>query len=256
MTEAETKPLTAGSDANGAASTRAVSTLEAGRVDEKVGALIMQARRAQRLERNGEAKKLLQQILALSSTDIGALELLGDIFMEEAEQEKALKVFEHGLKHHPGHSAFEEKIALCIIDLEEMKRHRERSETLLELGDKESWLSLSPQRAMGLSFLLPGAGHVYAEENERAAWIFGSYFFTALGWGLPLSFGMNGATQQGIKGLDKISYALGNMGVLALWFWLMLAAGIGVYVFAFFDALAAVERTNDRRKHGFDEFGF
>jgi hypothetical protein len=232
--------------------------LDAQRVSEKAGALVMQARRAERQSRFGEAKKLLQQAFALAPTDLGALELLGDIFLHEAEQEKAKKVFEHGLKFHPHHRAFEEKIALCILDLEAMRRHRERSQTLLEAGDPDSWMNLSPNRALGLSLLLPGAGHVYAEENERAAWIFGAYLFALLAWALPLYIGMKGAAAQGVKGLDRgISAALGNMSTIGLcWFWLMVASSVAIYVFALVDAMAATERANERRKHGLDEITF
>lgn len=239
-------------------STRPANDLESQRIADKAGALVMQARRAARSGKKAEAKKLLQQALAISPTDIGALELLGDIFMEDAEQEKAQRVFEHGLKHHPGHRAFEEKIALCIVDIEEMKRHRERSQALIEIGDTESWMNLSGNRAAGLSILLPGAGHVYAEENERAAWIFGSYIFALLGWTVPLYYGVKSAAAQNIKGLDNgISHALSNMSAaMLMWFWLMVAIGVGVFVFASIDSFAAVERANDRRKHGFEEFGF
>jgi tetratricopeptide (TPR) repeat protein len=235
-----------------------VADLGAQRIAEQAGALVMQARRAERHDRLGEAKKLLQQALAIAPTDISALELLGDIFLHEAEQEKAKKVFEHGLKFHPRHRAFEEKIALCIIDLEEMRRQHERGERLIELGDRDSWMNLSPKRALGLSILLPGAGHVYAEEIERAAWVFGAYLFTVLGWLLPLYFGIKSAAAQGVKGLDRgISSALGDMSVLGLcWSWLMVAASVAIYVFALVDATAATERANERRKHGLDEIGF
>jgi tetratricopeptide (TPR) repeat protein len=230
--------------------------LDAQRIAEKAGALVMQARSAQRKQKGREAMALLQQALSLAPTDVHALELLGDLFLEDAEQEKALKAFEYGLKHHPGHRAFEEKIALCILDIEEMKRQRERSQNLLELGASESWMDLAPNRAFGLSALLPGAGHVYAEENERAAWVFGSYVFTTLGWALPLYFGLKGAATNGVNGLNNgISAALGSMNSFVLvWFWLMFAAAIGVYVFGIFDAMAAAERANERRKHSFEYF--
>jgi tetratricopeptide (TPR) repeat protein len=268
MSEVETKKLeTPTSSENGAVNASAVNggarstpstNFDSLHETDKVGALMMQARRADRKENHGEAKKLLQQALAISPTDAGALELLGDIFMQEAEQEKAKRVFEHGLKFHPQHRSFEEKIALCILDLQEMKRHEERTKNLLELGDTESWMNLSANRALGLSVLLPGAGHVYAEEIERAAWVFGAYALALLGWMLPLYFGIKSAKAQGVKGLDNgISYALGHMsGLTQLWFWLMVVAGIGIFVFALIDAMAAAERANDRRKHGLDEFGF
>lgn len=253
---ASTSPITNTPPKTGATKSTPEFDFGAQRLAEKSGSLVMQARRAQRQQNRREAMKLLQQALSIAPTDIHALELLGDLFLEDAEQEKALKAFEYGLKHHPGHRAFEEKIALCILDIEEEKRLRARNESLLELGVTESWMNLSPNRAFGLSALLPGAGHVYAEENERAAWVLGSYVFTTVGWSLPLYLGMKAAAASGVKGLSGgISAALAGMNTLVvLWFWLMFAAGIGVYVFAIFDAMAAVERSNERRKHGFEEF--
>lgn len=265
MSETETKNLEAAPlkeeqpSANGRSTlaAKARDSLEAQRIAEKTGALVMQARREQRAGKKSAAMKTLQAALALNSTDGGALELLGDLFLEDAEQEKALKVFEHGLKHHPNHRAFEEKAALCILDLKEMERHQEKTKQVLEYGlSSEGWADLAPNRAFGLSFLMPGAGHFYAEENERAAWILGSYVFCSLGWILPLYFGIGNAGSGGAKGLDRVSYAVSNMGLLGLWFWIMVVACIAIYGYALFDSLAAVERTNDKRKHGFGDFDF
>lgn len=260
MSEIETpnRDQTATATRSGSTPSARLDDLGAQQISDKAGALVMQARRAERKGQLAEAKKLLQQALALAPTDIAALELLGDIFLAEAEQEKAQRVFEHGLKFHPQHRAFEEKIALCILDLETMRRQRERSQTLLEVGDRDGWMNLSPKRAMLLSLLLPGAGHVYAEENERAAWVFGLYALASLGWALPLNFGLGGAKADGVKGLARgLSVAFGNMSTLGLcWFWLMMTACFAIYVFAIIDAMAAVERANERRKHGLDDMVF
>jgi hypothetical protein len=231
---------------------RPENELDFQRTEEKVGSLVIQARRALRQGRRAEAKKQLQEALTLMPTDVHALDVLGDVFMEEAEQEKAMKTFEYGLKHHPHHRPFEEKIALCIIDLKEMEIAQERKK-VFELGDPESWMNLSPTKAFGLSLLLPGAGHVYANENETGAWVFGAYLFSLLAWMVPLFMGISAAGGAGVKGLDRISFALGNLGGLAFIFWPMLAVSAAAHMYAIFDSMAAAERANERRKHGFDE---
>src|SRR5688500_15228731 len=146
--------------------------LEAERIYQKVGALLMSARRAQHKGQKEESRKLLQQAFLISPNDSGALELLGDVFMEEGEQEKALKIFERGLQHHPKHRPFEEKIALCHIDLDEMRRDRDRRAQILEQGGVEKWQLLSTPRAFTLSALVPGAGHAYIGQSTRAVTLF------------------------------------------------------------------------------------
>ena len=112
--------------------------------------MLMAARREVRRGNRDKARQLLQQIFAVEPTDLGALELLGDIFMEEGEQEKALKVFERGQKYHPRHKAFEEKIALCHLDLAEMERDRLLREQVLEQGDTDKLLDRKPGLACSL----------------------------------------------------------------------------------------------------------
>lgn len=225
---------------------------------DKAGALVMAARSAYRKGNLADARPLLQQALALAPTDCGALELLGDIFLAEAQQEKALRVFEHGQKLHPRHFPFEEKIALCHLDMEEMKRERQRRETLLEGGDPESWMNLAPNRAFGLSVLLPGAGHLYIEDNEKAALIFGAFVLLFLGWSLPLYFGAKAAATLGVHGFfNGMSAALANMSTpLSLWFYLCVAAQIALYVYAAFDAMSGAERANERRQQGWETLDF
>ena len=217
---------------------------------EKAGAMVMAVRMAQRRGNKDEARTLLQKALTLHPTDCAALELLGDIFLEEGEQEKALKVFERGRAYHPHHVAFEEKIALCILDLEEMKRDKEMQQQLLEGEKADPWLDLKPNRALGLSLLLPGAGHVYNGDIARGAAFLGAMVVTFCGWFLLLYFGLKNAKTAGARNLmDGIDVAIGNMGSLAKFaFWLMLLAWIAIYIVAAFDALLGAQRANEARK--------
>lgn len=230
--------------------------LEAERIHQKAGALVMSARRAQHQGRKEEARKLLQQAFLIAPNDSGGLELLGDLFMEDGEQEKALKIFERGLEYHPRHRAFEEKIAVCHIDLDEMRRDRDRREQILESGGIESWQLLSAPRAFGLSALLPGAGQAYIGQTERAMYCFGITVFTFLGWALPLYFALKRAGSQGVKGLGNgFRAALASMsGPGLLLFWMMVAGWVAIYIYAALDAMTQAEKINELRRQGWEVF--
>ena len=230
--------------------------LEAERIREKAGALVMAARRAQRKGQKDEARKLLQQAFLIDANDCGGLELLGDLFMEDADQEKALKIFERGLQHHPKHRAFEEKIALCHVDLDEMRRDKDRRAMILEQGGIEKWQLLSTSRAFTLSALLPGAGQAYIGQSERGIYCFGAAVLSFLCWALPLYFGLKGARAEGTRSLgDGFSTALGNMSSIGLlWFWGMVATWVAVYIYASLDAMTQAEKINELRKQGWEVF--
>ena len=70
-----------------------------------------------------------------------------------------------------------------------MKRDREMQQQLLE-GEPttDPWLDLKPNRALGLSLLLPGAGHVYNGDIARGVAFLGAMVVTFCGWFLPLYF--------------------------------------------------------------------
>ncbi|MDQ3814548.1 MAG: hypothetical protein M3347_11430 [Armatimonadota bacterium] len=218
---------------------------------EKVGALMMSARLALRRGRKDEARKLLQQVFVLNPTDVGAFELLGDIFLEEAEQGKAIEVLQRGLKHHPGHRSLEEKLALAHVDLAEMEHDRIEREQLLEHGDRDKWLDLQPNKAFGLSLLLPGAGQVYVDNNERAA----AFFIAAIGffcaWFIPFTTALKAARLAGKTNLiDGISYVFAKIGPPAtLMLCLLFAAWIATYFVAAFDAMRSAEYANAERRH-------
>jgi tetratricopeptide (TPR) repeat protein len=226
--------------------------LDAQMQSEKAGALVMAARSAHRKGEKDKARELLRQAFLIDANDCGGLELLGDLFMEDAEQEKALKIFERGLQHHPGHRAFEEKIGLCHVDLAEMRRDRDRRAQILEQGGIEKWMLLSAPRAFALSALLPGAGQAYIGQTRRGLSLLGIAVFTFLAWAIPLYFGLSSASAQG-KGWGRFTAALHNMSAPGLlWFWLMVAAWVAVYTYAALDAMTQAEKINELRKQGWD----
>src|SRR5690606_8529913 len=152
-------------------------------------------------------------------------ELTGEMFMAEGEQEKALRVFARGRELHPAHAAFAEKIALCHLDLDEMRREAEHRQALeqglLSPDESPAWLNKAPSKAFGLSLLLPGAGQIYNDETERGVLLLGAWLLTSLLWYLPIAVGYRslpaGAQATPFK-------ALGALGAFWQgWFWVMTA---------------------------------
>jgi tetratricopeptide (TPR) repeat protein len=211
---------------------------------EKVGALVMAARRALRRGDKGTAKTELQKALKMDVNDCGALELLGEFYMAEGEQEKAIEVLEKGHKLYPKHAAFEKNIALCILDLEEMKRGKTQVATL-GAPDPDAWMDRKPLYAVVFS-VLPGGGQVYNGDNISAAIIFGIWLVTSMLWYFPLT---NAMSQLPHNAPHTWSMALAQMsGFMRTVFWLAFAINIGAGVYAVLDAIAGANRANKRRR--------
>jgi tetratricopeptide (TPR) repeat protein len=208
-----------------AARAKPANDIETMRRQEQAGTLVMQARSALRRGKRDEAKELLKQAFALHPTDTGAFETLADIFFEEGEQPKAIQVLERGLKYHPGHKAFEERLALAHLDLAEMERDRILREQFATQGKVDLGEVKKPGHAALLSFFLPGAGQFYNEEMERAA----AFFVAAIGsfcaWFIP----MRGAYNKP-------------------WFWLLVFVWVSVHAFASWDAAQGTRRALSERK--------
>jgi len=211
---------------------------------EKVGALVMAARRALRRGDKVTAKSELQKALKMDVNDCGALELLGEFYMAEGEQEKAIEVLEKGHKLYPKHAAFEKNIALCILDLEEMKRGKTQAATIGG-ADPDAWMDRKPLYAAIFS-VLPGAGQVYNGDNISAAIIFGIWLVTSMLWYFPLT---NAMSQLPHSAPHTWSTALAQMsGFMRAVFWLAFAINIGAGVYAFIDAIVGANKANVRRR--------
>lgn len=219
---------------------------------EKVGGLVMAARNALRKGQKEEARTKLQQAFALAPNDCGAIEVLGDMYLEAAEQEKAIKVFERGLQHHPHHRAFEEKLALAHLDLEEMRWDKERQKLVLELGDVDKWMDRKSSVALTLSLLIPGAGQLYNEENERAAAFFAVWFVTFCAWCIPLTTAVKRVTSTHVRHLSDISRGLNDLGGFARFMLLaIVVVWLMSYAWAVYDAMTGAERANQERRRTF-----
>jgi tetratricopeptide (TPR) repeat protein len=222
---------------------------------EKAGGLVMVARAALRKGQREEARRNLQNAFQLNPTDVGALEILGDLFLEEGEQQKAIAVFEKGLKLHPHHAAFEEKMALARLDLAEMERDRILRQQLIEQGDTESWQDRNPNLAAFLSLMLPGTGQFYNEEYEKGVAFLSISVLTFAAWFWPLSAAVKRVTEAGnispgaYGGL--ISQAFADMGGVTKFLILsMIGVWLTTYVFSAWDAArSAVRAAEDRKRN-------
>lgn len=219
---------------------------------EEVQSLVGAARVALRKGRKDAAREKLRAALALDANDAGAIETLGDLCLEDGEHERAIIAFEKGRKLYPEIGAFEEKIGLAKLDLQEMRDDAILRQRVLVEGDTETWQDVSPTKVVAYSLLLPGAGHFAVEENERGAIFLGSAIFTFIAGSLPLYFAMNGAGQiakQSGSVISAYSSAIAAMNpAVKLWFWLMLTIWQLVYIVSAWDAARCAKRARINRK--------
>ena len=226
------------------------SDLEALARDEKAGALVMAARLSVRKGQPDKAREELKQAFAISPGDAAAIEILGDIYMAEGEQEKAVVLFQRALERFPNHAAFEEKLAICHLDLAEMESDKIARALVLEEGDKDKSLELKPAKAASLSLFLPGAGQFYNDEPEKGT-IFAAVGLVALlGWSWLLASGIRTKQQAAaVPGGGQVGTALGTLG--GFWasiFWLMLLIWLGAVAWSIADAVWSARRFNEARK--------
>lgn len=230
----------------------AASELEAERRSEQAGQLVMTARMTLRRGERAEAKKTLAQALKVDPSDIGALELLGDIFLEDAEQEKAIQVFEHGQKCHPDYAPFEEKMAVARLDLAEVERDKLLKQDILESGGiSDKLLDKKPALALGLSVLVPGAGQFYNDEWEKAGIHFALWLAALSCWSYPLMTHLRRVWNEakGQRFVPGIGDAIDAMSSgTQFFFWLMMFAWLMVYVASAIDATTVAARINDQRR--------
>ena len=225
---------------------------------EEAGKIVMTARMTLRRGERSEAKKLLAQALKIDPSDIGALDMLGDMFLEDAEQEKAIQVFAHGLKFHPEHAPFEEKMALAKLDIAEMEREQLMKEMALKNAIDnglepgfDKLLDRKPSLALGLSAVVPGAGQIYNDQYEKAAVFFILSLCFLLAW-FNLLLNKMRAMQEASVGrriMPRMDQALDAMssGQHTL-FWLLVLAWIAVIIASAADAALCATRLNEARR--------
>ena len=213
---------------------------------EAAGAHVMAARNALRKGDRPRAKELVKQAFLANPGDIAAVEFLGDMFLEEGETEQALRLFERAASEHPTHVAFEEKLAVCRLDLAEMEADRIAKQMLLDGVDEGKIFERSPSRALGLSILLPGAGQFYNDETERGTAYLAAGLVSCIAWFYPLWSSL--ARLPKAQRLDFGGAIRAMSGFEAGFFYLGAVVWSGVYVASIVAANASAKRFNEARR--------
>ncbi|RYG64409.1 tetratricopeptide repeat protein [bacterium] len=216
--------------------------LEALQKAEAAGVSVMAARNALRKGEREKARELIKEAFASNPGDITAIDLLGDMFLEEGETQQALKLYERALKAHPGHAAFEEKVAVCRLDLAEMEADRIAKATVLEFGDMDKAFERSPGKAMTLSMMLPGAGQFYNEENEKAIGYMVAGVLSFIAWSYPLMSALSKTRFDLLGAIHSIS------GVESFFFYVGATLWAGIYAASITGAIASAKRFNEARR--------
>ncbi|BCM90878.1 hypothetical protein IAD21_02741 [Abditibacteriota bacterium] len=219
---------------------------EAQRRAERAGAFVLAARRALQKGEREQAKMQLKEAFTANPGDEKAIEVLGDIYLEEGETEKALELFEKAFTRYPHNTSFEEKAAICRLDLAEMEADKVVAPLLVETGDKGKIFERSPHKAVSLSVFLPGAGQFYNEENEKGAIFVGAALLSTLCWFYPLWTQLS--SQTGKARLD-FGMAISNLsGVNSLLFKVGILVWFVVYVASLYDAGTVASKWNRERR--------
>lgn len=216
------------------------------RRSEAAAGCVMAARNALRKGERERAKSLIKEAFGHWPGDIAALELLGDMLLEEGETEPALRLFERALQAHPNYAPFEEKLAICKLDLAEIEADKSlRFHPIL--GDEKSKIfERSIAKALTLSLILPGAGQFYNDENEKGTAYLVAGIVSSIAWFYPLWSALSRLPTA--QRLDYAS-AVRSMGALeSVLFYLGASAWGGVYAASLVGALASVKRYNQNRR--------
>ncbi|MBW3637342.1 MAG: tetratricopeptide repeat protein [Armatimonadetes bacterium] len=222
------------------------SDLDALRRAEVAGAHVMAARNALRKGERERARELIKAAFAENPGDIAAIEFLGDLFLEEGETEQALGLFERALRAHPDYAPFEEKLAICRLDLAEIEADKLARQMLLTQGDGDKSLERSPAKAVTLSLCLPGAGQFYNDENESGVAFLAAGIVSCLAWFYPLWTAL--ARLPRGQRLDVGAAISSLSGLEAMFFYLGAAIWIGVYIASVVTANASAQRFNAERR--------
>ena len=219
---------------------------EAQRRSERAGAFVLAARRALQKEQREEAKSQLKQAFAANPGDEKAIDVLGDIYLAEGETQKALELFEKAFARYPKNASFEERAAICRLDLAEMEADQTVAPLLLETGDKSKVFERSPQKAISLSVFLPGAGQFYNDENEKGAACLGGYLVSTLCWFYPVASQLKPQAVRSSNDLGQIISRLS--GADALMFKVGMLISSVIYIYALYDAGTVASKYNRARR--------
>ena len=217
---------------------------------------LMAARMKQRRGERAGAYEEVKLAFAAHPGDRAAIEMLGDLYLEDGETERALTLFERGLKAYPGHAPFEERLAMCRLDMAEMEADRIAKDTLTPLalaeGASDKIFERTPQKAVSLSLFLPGAGQFYNDEVEKGSAFLAAGLISFIAWFYPFWSAL--AALPKAQRLDFGAAIASLRGGSSTLFWGALLIWIGVYAFSMVDAgrTAAEFNANRRRALGLE----
>ena len=203
--------------------------------------------------RKGEREAAYNEIkaaFAAHPSDRDAIALLGDLYLEDGETEKALTLFERALRAHPGYAPFEEKLAICKLDLAEMEADRLAREghdplSLLDTSTSKIYERV-PYKAVSLSMVLPGAGQFYNDEVEKGAVFLAAGLVSCVAWFYPMWTAASGLPKS--QRLD-MGTAIGALqGASSTLFWGALLVWLAVYVASMVDAGRVAAAFNEERR--------
>lgn len=218
--------------------------LEALRRQEQAGTHVMAARNARRKGEKERALAELKQAFAAHPGDETAIELLGDIYLEDGETEKAFGLYRRALEVHPGHPKFEEMLAICKLDLEEMEADRLAANLNISLEPIGKFEDRDPVKALTLSAFLPGAGQFYNEDNEKGAAFLALTLLSCLGWFYPIWTALAALPRSQRLNVGAALASLSSFWTLL--FWLCLALWLLTYIASLADAALSASRHNQR----------
>ena len=211
---------------------------------------LMAARMRVRKGEREEAYNEIKRAFAAHPGDRAAIEMLGDLYLEDGETEKALTLYKRALKAHAGYAPFEEKLAICRLDLAEMEADRTAkagSDPLALLqADMSQIYERVPHKAVSLSLFLPGAGQFYNDEVEKGAAFVGASLISFVAWFYPM---WTEASKLPTSQRFDFGTAIGALrGGWSLLFWLALLTWILVYVASMMDAGKVAAAFNESRR--------
>lgn len=220
--------------------------VDALRRSEAVAGCLMAARNALRKGERERAREHVKEAFAHSPGDIAALDLLGDMLLEDGETQQALRLFERALKAHPGNANFEEKLGICRLDLAEIEADKQLRQGVILGDEKGKIFERSLAKAATLSLMLPGAGQFYNDENEKGTGYLVAGIVSSIAWFYPLWSSLSRLPKG--QRLDFAAAMHAMSGIEPMLFYLGATAWSGIYTASLIGAMTSTKRYNEARR--------
>ncbi|PQV64429.1 hypothetical protein B1R32_105110 [Abditibacterium utsteinense] len=216
------------------------------RRSEAAAGCVMAARNALRKGERNRAKELVKEAFVANPGDIAALDFLGDLLLEDGETLQALRLFERALQAHPGNENFEEKLAICRLDLAEIEADKQMRQGLILGDEKGKIFERSLAKAFSLSMLLPGAGQFYNDENEKGASYLAAGVLSSIAWFYPLWSSLSRLPKGQRLDFGTAMHAM--IGIEPVLFYIGATVWSGIYAASLIGAVSSTKRYNEARR--------